>query len=76
MSDQNAIVCAAALIAGTLLISAEARSDRPQGQEIRAVAGGELIWWLEPSAKGPRVAACAWDGREIECTSKILADEE
>ncbi|MCG8359599.1 MAG: hypothetical protein MI920_28880 [Kiloniellales bacterium] len=76
MTYPNAIVCAAALIAGALLISAEARSDRPQGQEIRAVAGGELIWWLEPSAQGPRVAACAWDGREIECTSKVLAEEE
>ena len=76
MTYPKAIVCAAALIAGALIWSAEARTDGPSGENIRAVAGGELIWWFEPTPKGPRVAVCAWDGHEIECNSKILAEAD
>ena len=48
----------------------------PTGQQIRAVAGGQLIWWLETAGKGTRVAFCGLAGREIECQSKVLAEAD
>ncbi len=76
MTYPTAIVCAAALIAGAIVWSAEAKEDRATGQQIRAVAGGQLIWWLETAGSGTRVAFCGLAGREIECQSKVLAEAD
>ena len=75
MSTARAIVVAGALIAIALFAGSGVwRAEAQQNSErrVEAVVSGELIWWLENTARGPQVSVCAFDGREIDCQSKGL----
>ena len=62
---------AAALFAGSGVWRAEAQQG--PAREVKAVVAGELIWWLETTAKGPRVSVCTFfDGRNVRCESASL----
>jgi len=72
MTYPKAIVVAATLLAGAMVWSAHADNGAPTAEQIRAIAGGELIWWFEPSPRGTLVSVCEYTGRQIKCLSESL----